>query len=134
LVLFLPYPTLPCALMAAGYPLRLTENKHSPTKGRESSPPYPHLVPCHGCVMLSFLHKTSDTHYGSSMLALTYTINALDDHLPSRCITSGLAPIAANLVAPPILPEYIVNSSETNRAFSPTLPFPTLLFRPLPNP
>ena len=53
------------------------------------------------------------------MIALTYTINALDDHLPSRCIIRELAPLAAYLVASPILPECSANSSGTSRAFPP---------------
>ena len=67
--------------------------------------------------------KASNTQRGSFMLALTYTINALNDHLPSRCITSGLAPIAANLAAPPFLPVCSANFYETSRAFSPPLSF-----------
>jgi len=51
-----------------------------------------------------YTDRTSDTHRRSSMFALTYTINALDGHLQSRSIPAGLAPIAASLVAPPILP------------------------------
>lgn len=48
------------------------------------------------------------------MLALTYAMNALDDHPPFRCITSGFAPYAANVVAPGTPPD----SPETSRAFS----------------
>lgn len=57
-------------------------------------------------------------HCGSSILTLKYAIRTLDDHDPSCCITSGLASIAASLVAPLILHECIANSFGTSREFA----------------
>ena len=59
------------------------------------------------------------------MSSLMYTINAPDDYHPSRCITSGLVLIIANLVASPILPDCSANSSGTSHAFLLSLPSPT---------
>lgn len=81
-------------------------------------PKPPHLHPLylpHSLSQISLLvfssNETSDARRGSSMLILTYVINALDDHLPSRSIASGLCPIAASLIVSPILPECSANSS-----------------------
>ena len=65
----------------------------------------PHLAPCPGCLSYSTTSTPdkSDTHIGSSMLALTYPINASDDHLPSFLSTASGTVFKSSLVALPIL-------------------------------
>lgn len=102
-----------------------------------TNPPlfYPLLVPCPCCLLLTFSpDKASDTHHGFSVFALMYTINALDDHLPSRrntSIISGLPPSLPTSVHPKSSPntvEMYPGPVATSRPFllSPTpCPLPT---------
>ena len=53
------------------------------------------------------------------MFALTYTMKAFDDHLPSFLITASGTRFAPSVVASDILPELNVNYSATNLAPAP---------------
>ena len=99
----------PFASSAAGYRSALIPNNHSPTKDCDHSPFfYPHLVPCPGSLLLPFSpDKTSDTYRGSSILDLTYIMNAR--RLLSCCTTSGSPPSPVVLS----LPQSLIKTFQT---------------------
>lgn len=89
-VISTPPPTSP-AIDYRSAPLFHT---HSLTKGRHHPTIilYPHLVHFPGYLsLLLSTYNTSDTHRGSTIFAFAHFINAFHDHLPSQCITNGLA-------------------------------------------
>lgn len=85
-----------------------------------------HNIPCPGCLLKpsALLTHVQHAYFQSFMFALAQTMNASDGYLPSPLMTQATAPLAAELIARPILPQCSPNSPGIKRA---PVPFPCSL-------